>query len=92
MDQAIQPIGDKPLLVRRGATFTRIIVNQVLAADGEKHHVMFIGTGARMQGCISAPQCHFLYIFNLAAFDYLTTLMESHVCQDVNVACFYVFI
>ncbi|XP_070830010.1 semaphorin-4E [Chaetodon trifascialis] len=44
MDQAIQPIGEKPLLVRRGATFTRIIVNQVQAADGEKYHVMFVAT------------------------------------------------
>uniref|UniRef100_A0A8C2X650 Semaphorin-1A n=1 Tax=Cyclopterus lumpus TaxID=8103 RepID=A0A8C2X650_CYCLU len=44
MDQAIQPIGNKPLLVRRGARFTRIIVNQVQAADGEKYRVMFIGT------------------------------------------------
>ncbi|XP_059199873.1 semaphorin-4E [Centropristis striata] len=44
MDQAIQPIRGMPLLVRRGATFTRIIVNRVLAADGEKHDVMFIGT------------------------------------------------
>lgn len=44
MDQAIQPIGGKPLLVRRGATFTRLIVNQVQAADGEKYYVMFIGT------------------------------------------------
>ncbi|XP_028327923.1 semaphorin-4E-like [Gouania willdenowi] len=44
MDQAIRPIGERPLLVRRGATFTRIIVTDVLAADGEKYHVMFIGT------------------------------------------------
>ncbi|XP_071346945.1 semaphorin-4E [Trachinotus anak] len=44
MDQAIQPVGEKPLLVRRGATFTRIVVNRVQAADGEKYHVMFIGT------------------------------------------------
>lgn len=44
MDPAIQPIGAKPLLVRRGATFTRIIVNQVQAADGKNYHVMFIGT------------------------------------------------
>lgn len=44
MDQAIQPIGEKPLLVRRGATFTCIVVNQVQAADGEKYHVMFMGT------------------------------------------------
>lgn len=44
MDQVIQPIGDKPLLVRRGATFTQIIVNQMKAADGNKYPVMFIGT------------------------------------------------
>ncbi|XP_026169035.1 semaphorin-4E-like isoform X2 [Mastacembelus armatus] len=44
MDQAIQPIGEKPLLVHRGATFTRIIVSKVQAADGEKYHVMYIGT------------------------------------------------
>lgn len=44
MDQAVLPIGSKPLLVRRGAKFTRIIVNQVQAANGEKHRVMFVGT------------------------------------------------
>ncbi|KAM6918235.1 semaphorin-4E [Xenentodon cancila] len=44
MDQAIQPIGGRPLLMCRGATFTRIIVTQVQDADGETHHVMFIGT------------------------------------------------
>lgn len=44
MDQAIQPIDEKPQLVRRGATFTRIIINQAQAADGNKYHVMFVGT------------------------------------------------
>ncbi|KAM7400842.1 hypothetical protein PAMA_005156 [Pampus argenteus] len=44
MDQAIQPLGGKPLLVRRGSTFTHIIVNRVWATDGKEHHVMFIGT------------------------------------------------
>ncbi|TNM97798.1 hypothetical protein fugu_014044 [Takifugu bimaculatus] len=44
MDQTIQPIGGKPLLVHKGAAFTRIVVNQVQAADGEKYHVMFMGT------------------------------------------------
>lgn len=44
MDQAIQPIGGKPLLMRRGAPFTRIVVNQVQAADGAQYSVMFIGT------------------------------------------------
>lgn len=52
MDQVIQPIGQKPLLVRRGATFTRIVVNQVQGADGEKYKVMFVGTGVFCRGCI----------------------------------------
>lgn len=50
MDQAIQPVGGKPLLVRKGAAFTHIVVNHVQAADGEQYHVMFIGTG----GCWAA--------------------------------------
>lgn len=44
MDQVIQPVGQKPSLVRKGAMFTRIIVNQVQAADDKIYHVMFIGT------------------------------------------------
>lgn len=44
MDQVIQPIGEKPYLVRKGPLFTRIIVNQVQTADGKMYHVMFIGT------------------------------------------------
>lgn len=54
MEQAIRPIGEKPLLVRQGATFTRIVVSQVQAADGEKYHVMFIGTGEFVQRFINA--------------------------------------
>ncbi|XP_020489697.2 semaphorin-4E [Labrus bergylta] len=44
MDQAIQPIEERPLLVRRGATFTRVIVTQAQAADSKKYHVIFVGT------------------------------------------------
>ncbi|KAM4728520.1 semaphorin-4E isoform 1-T2 [Anableps anableps] len=44
MDQAIEPIGGRPLLSQKGATFTQIIVNQVQALDGEKYKVMFIGS------------------------------------------------
>ncbi|XP_019712256.1 semaphorin-4E isoform X1 [Hippocampus comes] len=44
MEDIIQPIGEKPLLERRGAAFTCIVVHQVEAADGQKFHVMFIGT------------------------------------------------
>ncbi|XP_043991430.1 semaphorin-4E-like isoform X1 [Gambusia affinis] len=44
MDQAIEPIGGRPLLTHKGAAFTQIIVKQVQALDGEKYKVMFIGT------------------------------------------------
>lgn len=44
MDQVIQPVGGNPSLVRKGAMFTRIIVNPVRAADDQMYHVMFIGT------------------------------------------------
>uniref|UniRef100_A0A3B3ZGP5 Sema domain-containing protein n=1 Tax=Periophthalmus magnuspinnatus TaxID=409849 RepID=A0A3B3ZGP5_9GOBI len=44
MDQVIQPVGGKPSLVRKGAMFTRIIVNQVRAEDNKTYNVMFIGT------------------------------------------------
>ncbi len=67
MDQAIQPIGGKPVLVRRGATFTRIIVHEVQAADGEKYKVMFIGTGLCGQICVSVAQLHFLYVLLCSA-------------------------
>lgn len=71
MDQAIQPIEGRPVLMRRGAGFTRIIVNHVQAADGQKYHVMFIGTGLYTGACFSTT--HFLYTFHfiLLQVDYI---------------------
>uniref|UniRef100_A0A8C8A332 Semaphorin 4e n=1 Tax=Oryzias sinensis TaxID=183150 RepID=A0A8C8A332_9TELE len=46
MDEAIQPIGGRPVLVGKGSPFTRIVVSQVQPADEEPYHVMFIGTEA----------------------------------------------
>ena len=45
MDQEIQPVNNRPLLVKKGAAFTRIVVASVVALDGASYHVMFIGTG-----------------------------------------------
>jgi len=45
MDRAVLPVGERPLLVRRGAAFLRIIVTRVKAVDRLTYHVMFIGTG-----------------------------------------------
>lgn len=44
MDQAVLPLGERPLLIWRGAAFTRIVVHTTQALDGAKYHVMFIGT------------------------------------------------
>ncbi|RVE61774.1 hypothetical protein OJAV_G00173810 [Oryzias javanicus] len=46
MDEAIKPIGDRAVLIWKGAPFTRIIVSQVQPPDEEEYHVMFIGTEA----------------------------------------------
>ncbi|XP_041918636.1 semaphorin-4E [Alosa sapidissima] len=44
MDQVIEPMNNRPLLVKKGAAFTRIVVASVVALDGATYHVMFIGT------------------------------------------------
>lgn len=45
MDEAVRPLSGGPLLVRKGALLTRIVVDRVLALDGQTHAVMFVGTG-----------------------------------------------
>ncbi|XP_059357194.1 semaphorin-4E-like [Carassius carassius] len=44
MDQAVKALGEKPLLVKTGAAFTRIVVASATALNGTSHQVMFIGT------------------------------------------------
>ncbi|XP_041861619.1 semaphorin-4E [Melanotaenia boesemani] len=44
MDEAVHPQMGAPLLVKRGALLTRIVVDSVLALDGQTYDVMFVGT------------------------------------------------
>ncbi|XP_012990560.1 semaphorin-4E isoform X1 [Esox lucius] len=44
MDDAVPPLTGRPLLVKKGAKFTRLVVDNVLALDGERYAVLFIGT------------------------------------------------
>ncbi|KAF5897301.1 semaphorin-4E-like isoform X1, partial [Clarias magur] len=46
MDQAVEPSSKQPLLVKKGATFTSIVVASTTALDGSIHQVMFIGTAS----------------------------------------------
>ncbi|XP_029005186.1 semaphorin-4E [Betta splendens] len=43
MDEPVRPLTGGPLLVKRGALLTRIVVDSVLALDGQSYAVMFIG-------------------------------------------------
>lgn len=45
MDEAVHPLTGGPLLVKKGALLTRIVVDSVVALDGKRYAVMFIGTG-----------------------------------------------
>ncbi|KAI4900002.1 hypothetical protein NFI96_014507 [Prochilodus magdalenae] len=44
MDDSVKPVRGRPLLFRRGISFTRIVVDRPLALDGQSYLVMFIGT------------------------------------------------
>ncbi|KAL7854599.1 hypothetical protein SRHO_G00167890 [Serrasalmus rhombeus] len=44
MDDIVKPLTGEPLLVRRGISFTRIVVDCTVALDGKRYLVMFIGT------------------------------------------------
>ncbi|XP_059197702.1 semaphorin-4E [Centropristis striata] len=44
MDEAVHPLTGGPLLLKKGALLTRIVVDSVLALDGQRYAVMFIGT------------------------------------------------
>lgn len=49
MDEAVRPLTGGPLLIKQGALLTRIVVDNVLALDGQRYAVMFIGTGKTME-------------------------------------------
>lgn len=45
MDDVVQPMTGGPLLVTEGPLLTRIVVDIIMALDGQKYAVMFVGTG-----------------------------------------------
>ncbi|NWS48946.1 SEM4D protein, partial [Probosciger aterrimus] len=44
MDDSVNPIGDSPVLLRRGSNYTRIVVDRVTGLDQQTYDVMFLGT------------------------------------------------
>lgn len=45
MDEAVQPMTGGPLLVVKGPLLTRIVVDSIMALDGQTYTVMFVGMG-----------------------------------------------
>lgn len=45
MDNSVNPIGDRPVLLKRGSNYTRIVVDRVTGLDKQTYNVMFLGTG-----------------------------------------------
>ncbi|NWH66975.1 SEM4D protein, partial [Geococcyx californianus] len=44
MDNSVNPTGDRPVLLKRGSTYTRIVVERVTGLDKHTYDVMFLGT------------------------------------------------
>ncbi|XP_063788069.1 semaphorin-4C [Pseudophryne corroboree] len=45
MDELVQPVHGRPLLVRKGVNFTTLAVHRTQGLNGELYDVLFIGTG-----------------------------------------------
>ncbi|XP_072701720.1 homer protein homolog 3 isoform X2 [Ciconia boyciana] len=44
MDNSVNPIGSRPVLLKRGSNYTRIVVDRVTGLDKQTYDVMFLGT------------------------------------------------
>ncbi|NWI68956.1 SEM4E protein, partial [Todus mexicanus] len=44
MDNSVNPIGHRPVLLKRGSNYTKIVVDRVVGTDKQTYDVMFLGT------------------------------------------------
>uniref|UniRef100_A0A8C8VIY1 Semaphorin-4E n=1 Tax=Pelusios castaneus TaxID=367368 RepID=A0A8C8VIY1_9SAUR len=44
LDNAVNPIGDRPVLLKRGSNYTKIVVDRIAGLDKKTYDVLFIGT------------------------------------------------
>ncbi|NWU69980.1 SEM4E protein, partial [Pterocles burchelli] len=44
MDNSVNPVGDRPALLKRGSNYTKIVVDRVPGLDNQTYDVMFLGT------------------------------------------------
>ncbi|KAM6107353.1 semaphorin-4D-like [Pterocles gutturalis] len=44
MDNSVNPVGNRPVLLKRGSNYTKIVVDRVPGLDNQTYDVMFLGT------------------------------------------------
>eukprot|EP00061_Rhincodon_typus_P018746 g48050.t1 len=45
MDDLVQPVGYRPLLIQKNINYTQIVVDRAVAANGNQYTTLFLGTG-----------------------------------------------
>jgi len=60
MDNSVNPIDNRPVLLKRGSNYTRIVVDRATGLDKQTYDVMFLGTGKCF--CSRKRSIHF-YVF-----------------------------
>lgn len=65
MDEAVQPVTGGPLLVTKGPLLTRIVVDSVMALDGQNYSVMFVATGSILDTLFPCKVTHKDTFFSL---------------------------
>ncbi|XP_013909083.1 PREDICTED: semaphorin-4F [Thamnophis sirtalis] len=56
MDKAVPPLGNQPLLVKKDANFTQLVVERVHGLDGKPYEVLYIGTGMGLREARKSPK------------------------------------
>ncbi|XP_032869755.1 semaphorin-4C isoform X1 [Amblyraja radiata] len=60
MDELVQPVGRRPLLIQKGVRYTQMVVDQVVSWSGTHYTVLYIGTGTGwlQKAVMVGPQTH----------------------------------
>lgn len=54
MDEAVKPMTGGPLLVMEEPLLTQIVVDRIMALNGQNYDVMFVGTGKKQNNVTQA--------------------------------------
>lgn len=79
MDNSVNPIGNRPVLLKRGSNYTRIVVDRVTGLDKQTYDVMFLGTGK----CFSLRKRYSTFLCILFQIFFFLRLQKSRSIQQL---------